>query len=208
MTKRTRPNKLAVHLVRSEAANLPTKTGLWRIVAFRDDADPGGGETHLALIHGDINGASKLLTRVHSECLTSEVFGSLKCDCDDQLRLAMLRIQKQDRGLIIYLRQEGRGIGIFNKVRAYHMQDHGFDTVEANRRLGLPIDSREYPMVAAIIDDLKVKSIRLMTNNPDKMKAIRAVGVKVSGRVPIRSRPNRYNRTYLQTKKLKMHHDL
>ncbi len=208
MSPASRPAKPAIHLVRSESANLPTKDGVWKIVAYRNDADPGNGETHLALIYGDIAGASDLLTRIHSECLTSEVFGSLKCDCDDQLHLAMKRIHEHGRGLFIYLRQEGRGIGIFNKVRAYHQQDHGFDTVEANRRLGLPIDSREYSMAEAIIRDLKVKSVRLMTNNPDKLKAIRAAGVKVTRRVSLRSRPNRFNREYLETKKTKMHHDL
>ncbi|HTM67686.1 MAG TPA: GTP cyclohydrolase II [Candidatus Binatia bacterium] len=195
-------------LVLSEAANLPTRIGVWKAVAFYDPADKAGGETHVALIYGDVAGRDGLLVRVQSECLTSEVFGSLKCDCDEQLKLSMRRIVRAGRGVIVYLRQEGRGIGIFNKIRAYHLQDHGLDTVEANRKLGLPIDSRAYRPAAQILEKLGVCSIRLMTNNPLKVKGLAAEGVKIDGRVPVRSKPNKYDRKYLAVKKKRMGHDL
>lgn len=203
-----RPEKKIPHIVCSEGALLPTKTGVWKAIAFRDDADAADGSTHLALILGEPAGAAKLPVRVHSECLTGEVFGSLRCDCREQLHLAMRRIKTLGRGVIIYLRQEGRGIGIFNKIRAYHLQDHGHDTVEANRLLGLPIDDRDYSVASAFLKHLKVRSIRLLTNNPEKIAALKRDGVKVVSRLPHRTRPNRFDRDYLRTKRLKMRHDL
>lgn len=195
-------------LVCSEAATLPTGEGTWKVIAFYDSANRSDGETHLVLTMGDVAGAKNLPVRVQSECLTSEVFGSLKCDCDDQLHMAMRAIRKRGRGAIVYLRQEGRGIGIFNKIRAYHLQDHGFDTVEANRKLGLPDDSRQYCGAAAILRKLGVESIRLMTNNPAKVAGLKREGLAVTGRIPLRAKPGKYNRAYLKTKRDKMRHDL
>lgn len=157
---------------------------------------------------GDLMGARKLPVRVQSECLTSEVFGSLKCDCDDQLHLAMRKIRTSGRGAIVYLRQEGRGIGIFNKIRAYHLQDHGFDTVEANKKLGLPEDARDYAAAAAILKKMGVASVRVMTNNPLKVAGLKREGAVVSGRIPLRAKPGKFNRAYLKTKRDKMKHDL
>lgn len=187
---------------------MPTREGTWKVIAFYDDSAKGDSETHLVLYMGDVAGAKKLPVRVQSECLTSEVFGSLRCDCDDQLHIAMRVIHKLGKGAIVYLRQEGRGIGIFNKIRAYHLQDHGFDTVEANRKLGLPDDSREYNEAAAILRRLGVESIRLMTNNPAKVSALKKEGVTVVGKMPLRAKPGKYNRGYLKTKRDKMKHDL
>lgn len=160
----------------------------------------------MALIMGDVVGASGLLARVHSECLTSEVFGSLRCDCADQLQAAMRLIRREGRGIIIYLRQEGRGIGIFSKIRAYHLQDHGFDTVEANAQLGLPQDTREYSAAAAILRHLDVRSVRLLTNNPRKIRGIKAAGVKVVSRLALEAAPKKYDRDYLRVKRRKMGH--
>ncbi len=187
---------------------LPTREGIWKTVAFYDAAAKKDGQTHLVLTMGDVAGARNLPVRVQSECLTSEVFGSLRCDCDDQLHLAMRAIRKAGKGALIYLRQEGRGIGIFNKIRAYHLQDHGFDTVEANRQLGLPDDSREYCAAAAILRKLGVESIRLMTNNPAKVAGLKSEGIVVAGKLPLRAKPGKYNRAYLKTKRDKMKHDL
>jgi GTP cyclohydrolase II len=201
MPKNERP-----HLVLSEEALLPTDVGVWHAVAFRNDAG-ALCETHLALTYGKISGAA-LPVRIHSECLTGEVFGSKRCDCREQLRLAMRRIHALGRGMIIYLRQEGRGIGIFNKIRAYHLQDHGCDTIEANERLGLPVDSRNYAPAVALLKALKIKSVRLFTNNPAKISALKSAGIRVAGRLPLRTRPNRWDRRYLNTKKELMGHDL
>ncbi len=195
-------------LVCTEPATIPTAVGTWQAIAFYDAADRTDGNTHVAFVMGDVAGAKDLPVRVQSECMTSEVFGSLKCDCDAQLKLAMRYIRTRGRGAIVYLRQEGRGIGIFNKIRAYHLQDHGLDTVEANVKLGLPPDSREYSAAAAMLRKLGVVSIRLMTNNPQKLKDLEAEGVKVTARIPVRTRPNRYDREYLRIKKKKMGHDL
>jgi 3,4-dihydroxy 2-butanone 4-phosphate synthase/GTP cyclohydrolase II len=202
------PHKKKNRLVCTEAATLPTREGTWKVIAFYDAASRKSGETHLVLCMGDVASAKNLLVRVQSECLTSEVFGSLKCDCDDQLHLAMRTIHKRGKGAIVYLRQEGRGIGIFNKIRAYHLQDHGFDTVEANRKLGLPDDAREYCGAAAILKKLGVESIRLMTNNPAKVSGLKKEGIAVTGKMPLRAKPGKYNRGYLKTKRDKMRHDL
>lgn len=192
----------------SEPANLPTSTGAWTTIAFYDPHAKDDGETHVVLYKGDVAGGEDVLVRVQSECLTSEVFGSLKCDCDDQLKLAMRRIRKAGRGIIVYLRQEGRGVGIFAKIRAYHLQDHGLDTIEANKRLGLPVDSRFYGSAADILAVLGVRSIRLLSNNPLKAKGLAKLGVKVAGTVPLRAKPNRYNRGYLKIKRRQMGHTL
>ncbi|MGH7280700.1 MAG: GTP cyclohydrolase II, partial [Polyangiaceae bacterium] len=174
-----------------------------------------GGETareHVALVYpqnGDgIRGARALPVRVHSECMTSEVFGSLKCDCKAQLEWAMAEIARQGAGAILYLRQEGRGIGLANKIRAYELQARGHDTVDANRMLGLPDDARNYDVAASMLDYLGVESIRLMTNNPEKVRAMRALGVQVDDRIPIVVEPNTFSAGYLETKRLRMAHDL
>ncbi|MEY4744539.1 MAG: 3,4-dihydroxy-2-butanone 4-phosphate synthase/GTP cyclohydrolase [Candidatus Parcubacteria bacterium] len=206
MTSGTR--KKSPRLVCTEPALIPTATGTWKAIAFYDAADKTDGSTHVVFVMGDVAGAEDLPVRVQSECMTSEVFGSLKCDCDGQLKMAMRHVRTRGRGAIVYLRQEGRGIGIFNKIRAYHLQDHGLDTVEANLKLGLPPDSREYGAAAAILRKLGVVSVRLMTNNPQKRKDLEAEGVKVTATIPLRTRPNRYNRDYLRIKKTRMGHDL
>lgn len=200
------PVKKVLPIVCSESAKLPTPTGVWQVVAFYTKAANSDAQTHVVLSVGDLAGAGRVLVRVQSECLTSEVFGSLKCDCAVQLDAAMRSIRKEGRGVIVYLRQEGRGIGIFKKIRAYHLQDHGYDTVEANAKLGLPQDSREYSAAAAILEKLGVASIRLMSNNPRKIRGLKSVGVKVVGRVPLEAKPGKYTRDYLRVKRKKMGH--
>lgn len=195
-------------LKRTEPAKLPTRYGIWTVTAFHDADRPDERNTHLAVVFGDPSGKKGVLTRVHSSCVTSEVFGSLRCDCAEQLDLAMRRIAKAGCGVVIYLRHEGRGIGLFNKIRAYHIQDHGFDTVEANKKLGLPVDSRDYHAAAAIVKALNVLSVRLLTNNPAKKAALRRIGIHVSARLSIRTKPNRYNKGYLKTKRRLLKHDL
>ncbi|MBH1988707.1 MAG: GTP cyclohydrolase II [Myxococcaceae bacterium] len=155
--------------------NLPTRHGLFRCIVFRDSK----GLEHVAMVQGNIEGQSRVLCRVHSECLTSEVFGSLKCDCKEQLDSALDLIHTQGRGLVLYLRQEGRGIGLGNKVRAYALQEKGFDTVDANEVLGLPVDARDFGIAAAMLHQLGVESIELLTSNPLKIRALETAGVVV-----------------------------
>jgi GTP cyclohydrolase II len=182
---------------------IPTWHGEFRCVVFRHRENPE--KEHVALIRGDIE-ARDVLVRVHSECLTSEAFGSLKCDCAGQLDLALARIGEEGCGIVIYLRQEGRDIGLTNKIRAYALQSRGFDTVDANRALDLPVDARRYDAAAALLRRLRVESIRLMTNNPDKLRALQDLGVVVSARVPhlVFSHPE--SAGYLETKRRRMHH--
>ncbi len=178
-------------------ADLPTRFGNFRVVAFWNNRDE---KEHLALVHGDIIGATEVLTRLHSECLTGDALGSLRCDCRDQLGAALERISEQPRGLLLYLRQEGRGIGLVNKIRAYSLQDRGLDTVEANRALGFRDDERDYAIASHMIHSLGVVSVRLMTNNPKKIEQLTCHGVKVADRVPHVIPPNEHNRFYLETK--------
>jgi GTP cyclohydrolase II len=178
-------------------ADLPTRFGDFRVVSFWNNRDE---KEHLAIIHGDIVGAEEVDTRLHSECLTGDALGSLRCDCRDQLTEALKRIAALDRGLLLYLRQEGRGIGLINKIRAYSLQDRGLDTVEANRALGFRDDERDYSIAAHMIHSLNVLSVRLMTNNPEKIAQLVQHGVKVEGRTPHVIPPNEYNRFYLETK--------
>jgi GTP cyclohydrolase II len=166
-----------------------------------------GGEEHVVVYKGDIVGQARVPVRVHSECLTGEVFQSLRCDCREQLEAALSYFESEGRGLLIYLRhQEGRGIGIFNKIRAYALQDTGLDTVEANQHLGLPSDSRTYEAAVAILRKLQIESICLLTNNPVKIRALEERGIKLDCRVPIRIEPTKHNGTYLKTKIHKMDH--
>jgi GTP cyclohydrolase II len=178
-------------------ADLPTRFGDFRIVAFWNNRD---AREHVAVVHGNILGAEELPTRLHSECLTGDILGSLRCDCRDQLEAALRRIGSLERGLALYLRQEGRGIGLINKVRAYALQDQGLDTVEANLALGFRDDERDYSIAAHMIQSLTVRSVRLMTNNPRKMGELTQHGVLVSGRIPHVLPPNPHNRFYLETK--------
>jgi len=184
-------------------AELPTRFGRFKIVAFWNNRD---GKEHVALVHGDVMGHDDIPTRLHSECLTGDAIGSLRCDCRDQLETALRSIARMDRGMLLYLRQEGRGIGLRNKIRAYQLQDHGLDTVEANRALGFRDDERDYGVAAHMIASLNVKSVRLMTNNPNKIQQLETNGIKVSGRIPHVMPANEFNRFYLQTKAVRSGH--
>jgi GTP cyclohydrolase II len=184
-------------------ADLPSRFGEYQVVAFWNNRD---GKEHAAFVHGDVTGREEVPVRLHSECLTGDAIGSLRCDCRDQLESALAAIGKMDNGILLYLRQEGRGIGFLNKIRAYGLQDHGMDTVEANLALGFRDDERDYSVAAHMLLSLKVASIRLMTNNPKKIGGLEAVDVKVAGRIPLIMTPNPYNRFYLETKRKKSGH--
>jgi len=186
-------------------AKLPSKYGEFTAIAYRSDVDP---DEHLALIMGDLSTEEPVLVRVHSECLTGDVFGSLRCDCGEQIALAMQAIAKEGRGVLLYMRQEGRGIGFHNKMRAYALQDEGMDTVEANLALGLPADLRDYGIGAQVLADLGLHKIRLLTNNPKKVIGLEGYGLKVVETIPIVCRPNPYNLHYLETKQKKLGHRL
>lgn len=194
---------------------LPTKHGLFSTLVFLEapQVATGGGpddfeKEHVALVFGDVAGQANVPVRVHSECMTGEVFGSLKCDCKGQLDAAMAEVALRGAGAILYLRQEGRGIGLANKIRAYDLQSQGHDTVDANRLLGLPDDAREYDVAAKMLAHLDIKSILIMTNNPEKISALRALGVVVNGRLPLVIAPNPFSAGYLEAKRLRMAHDL
>lgn len=182
---------------------LPTRFGAFTIHGFED---PDSGKEHIALVMGDVADGAPVLMRVHSECLTGDSFGSLRCDCGPQLDAAMQKVASAGRGVILYLRQEGRGIGLLNKIRAYHLQDDGADTVEANEQLGFAPDLREYSMCEDMLAHLHVKSVRLMTNNPRKVAALEAHGIDVVERVPLMTARNPHNEHYLDTKQDKLGH--
>ncbi len=195
------PARLCVKAV--AVADLPSRFGDFRIVAFWNNRD---AKEHVAIVHGDVIGATDVPTRLHSECLTGDVAGSLRCDCRDQLETALRAIGTLPRGLVLYLRQEGRGIGLINKIRAYALQDRGLDTVEANLALGFRDDERDYAIAAHMIGTLQVGSILLMTNNPAKLSQLRQYGVEVAGRLPLVIPPNPHNRFYLETKAARSGH--
>lgn len=197
------PHKDAVTLIAS--ARLPTRYGEFRLYGYLETAT---GAEHVALVMGELSGIDAVLCRVHSECLTGDTLGSCRCDCGEQYDAAMRAIAREGRGALVYLRQEGRGIGLLNKIRAYALQDSGADTVDANVALGFSPDEREYSAAAAILANLGIHSVRLMTNNPDKADRLEALGINVDCRVPLVIPPNRDNEFYLETKERRMGHSL
>jgi GTP cyclohydrolase II len=195
------PDKVCVHI--AAIADLPTRFGDFQIVAFYNHRDD---KEHAAIIKGDVCGEEDVPVRVHSECLTGDAFGSLRCDCRSQLEESLKAIGQMEKGIVLYLRQEGRGIGLTNKIRAYGLQDYGLDTVDANLALGFRDDERDYAVAAHMLFSLEVKSIQLMTNNPRKINDLTRYGVKVTKRIPHVIPPNEHNQFYLETKAAKSGH--
>jgi 3,4-dihydroxy 2-butanone 4-phosphate synthase/GTP cyclohydrolase II len=184
-------------------AQLPTEYGTFQVAAYANDVDR---REHVALVKGDVEGKEDVLVRMHSECLTGDVFHSQRCDCGEQLVASMRRIEEEGCGVVVYMKQEGRGIGLMNKIRAYHLQEKGMDTVEANEALGFPADLRDYGIGVQVLLDLGIKSMRLMTNNPKKIIGLQGYGLSVSEQVPIVVKPNEHNMGYLQAKRDKLGH--
>jgi 3,4-dihydroxy 2-butanone 4-phosphate synthase/GTP cyclohydrolase II len=199
---RRRHDRLVEQVV---SANMPTVFGDFRVVGYRSLVDD---KHHVAMVKGEVAGREDVLVRVHSECLTGDVFHSLRCDCGEQLTSALTMIEREGSGVLLYLSQEGRGIGLLNKLRAYRLQEDGLDTVEANERLGLPADLRDYGIGAQILADLGLSSIRILTNNPKKIKGLEGYGLSVTAQIPIEPAPNAYNASYLRTKAERMGHTL
>jgi 3,4-dihydroxy 2-butanone 4-phosphate synthase/GTP cyclohydrolase II len=184
-------------------AKLPTKFGNFRVIAYKSTTDPA---EHLAVVMGNVASDEPVLVRVHSQCLTGDVFHSMRCDCGEQIEMAMKRIADEGRGVVLYMRQEGRGIGLHNKIKAYALQDKGMDTVEANLSLGFKADQRDYGVGSQILADLGIRKMRLMTNNPKKMSGLASYGLEIVEQLPITTDPNQHNRRYLQTKQKKLGH--
>ena len=191
------------HLQHVVTAELPTHCGQFTIHGFYD---PLCKEEHSVLVRGKVQGQARCPLRLHSECHTGDTLGSLRCDCQQQLRAALRYIGHRSYGVLIYLRQEGRGIGLINKLKAYHLQDRGLDTIEANQYLGFHADQRDYRVAIEIIKWLKIQSIMLMSNNPHKFEELQRAGIEISGRIKLKVRKNRHNRSYLNIKRSKMHH--
>jgi GTP cyclohydrolase II len=206
-----RPQRLSTECLAE--ARIPTRHGEFETHVFRSvmrgaKSPDEVREEHVALVRGDVRNREDVLVRIHSECITSEVFGSLKCDCKEQLDAALGAIGRAGLGAVLYLRQEGRGIGLANKIRAYALQAHGHDTVDANRLLGLPDDARRYDVARDMLQHLGVTSVRLLTNNPAKVRALRQLGIPVVGRLPIVVAPTQHSAGYLEAKRVRMQHDL
>lgn len=191
------------HVQRMACARIPTRWGEFQLCLYHNDYD---FKEHLAILMGAVVGQANVLTRIHSECFTGDVLGSLRCDCGEQLHLAMQQIAEEGRGVILYLRQEGRGIGLLDKLRAYNLQDQGYDTVDANLLLGHRADERDYTAAGLILRDLQIRSVRLMTNNPEKLDALEKLNVPIVERVPLTPSVHAQNRNYLDTKMRRMHH--
>jgi GTP cyclohydrolase II len=192
-----------IQVERKVTARIPTEWGEFQLLLYTNSQDD---KEHLALVFGEVTGRSNVLARVHSECFTGDVLGSQRCDCGEQLHCSMQKIGEHGRGVLIYLRQEGRGIGLLDKLRAYNLQDQGYDTVEANLLLGHQADERDYSIAACILQDLQVRSVHLLTNNPTKILHLKQLGVAVSERVPLEGTVNAENANYLRTKAQRMHH--
>jgi GTP cyclohydrolase II len=190
-------------VTRMVAARVPTEFGEFDLYLYTNNQDE---KEHLALVKGDVSGQSDVPVRIHSECFTGDVMGSRRCDCGEQLHRAMSIISEVGRGVVVYLRQEGRGIGLLEKLRAYNLQDEGYDTVEANLLLGHQADERDYTVAARILEDLDVQSILLLTNNPTKIEALKDLGIHITARVPVQSTIHADNVVYMKTKARRMHH--
>ena len=192
-------------IIKGERVQLPTKYGHFELIPFQEKIS---GLEHIVLIKGNISTKDNVLTRIHSSCATGDIFGSLKCDCGEQLIASMKLIEKEGQGIIVYLQQEGRGIGLMNKIKAYKLQEQGMDTLEANVHLGFAPDEREYEVGADILNTLGVHKIKLLTNNPDKINKLEQSGIEVVERIPIIINPNEFNKNYLSTKENQMGHQL
>lgn len=194
-------NESLIH--KEEIVDMPTKYGHFKLHAYRQKSN---NEPHFALVKGHWNKDQEVMVRVHSSCMTGDIFGSCKCDCGDQLHLAMQMVETEGKGVVLYMSQEGRGIGIYNKLKAYHLQERGMDTVEANRKLGFDPDERDYGIGAQILRDLDVTKMKLITNNPEKRAGLNGFGIQVTETLPLVIPPSKYNRFYLETKQTKMGH--